>query len=126
LKFQAHVSDDFMIDGVEVYLSVTYRDGDSDYAAVPGPARRIMRFASDGTISWQDHEPMTRADPSMRLPEGMGQALLEALQRHYGGTGEVQATQAILRREQDRVDKLTDALISSQAELVARLPAEGD
>jgi len=98
--FEAHVSDDFMIDGVAVYISLKHDHG-----------RQILHISSDGTQEWADHEPLAPAEPTLKLPGEAARALLDALLRHYEGAPDMRTARQDLLHERGRVDKLTDAVI---------------
>ena len=108
MKFEAHVSDDFMIDGIAVYLSI--KDGMS---------RRILRCQPDGNSTWEDHDPLTTATPTLKLNGEAARALLDALLRFYQGSADTQTVRSDLLHERGRVDKLTEAVISIAARAVS-------
>lgn len=101
MKFEAHVSDDFMIDGVAVYLSIRH-----DKLRC-----QILRCQPDGNCTWEDHEPLTTTTPTLKLNGEAARALLDALLRFYQGSADTQTLRSDLLHERGRTDKLTDAVI---------------
>lgn len=98
--FQAHVTDEFMIDGVAIYVSMKH-----------DRARQLLRIGADGQQEWADHDPLTTADPTLKLPGEAARALLDALLRFYQGAADTQTIRADLIHERNRVDKLTSGLL---------------
>jgi hypothetical protein len=105
MTFEAHVSDDFMIDGVAIYVSIRRDAG----------GRQILHFGPNGSQDWDDHDPLTATTPTLKLPGEAARALLDALLRFYQGAADTQTLRSDLLHERGRVDKLTDAVISIAA-----------
>jgi hypothetical protein len=51
------------------------------------------------------------AEPTLRLPEDMARALLDALAAHFGGTSDVRTLRKDYMAERARVDKMIDHLV---------------
>src|SRR6266851_896046 len=101
MKFEAHVSDDFMVDGVAVYLSIRHS----------ATSRQILRCQPDGNGTWEDHDPLTATTPTLKLTGEAARALLDALLRFYQGSAGTQTLRSDLLHERGRVDKLTSDLL---------------
>jgi hypothetical protein len=56
----------------------------------------------------------TSQAPSIRLPEHVARALLDALAEHFGGTSEVQTLRKDYLAERSRVDKMIDHLTATR------------
>ena len=101
MTFDVHVSDDFMIDGVAIYVSIKHTHG-----------RQILQLGEDGRQTWTDHEPLgVVAQPTLKLPGEAARALLDALLRHYQGAADTQTLRSDLLHERNRVDKITSGLL---------------
>lgn len=96
----AYISRDFPADGVAVHLIL--RNGD-DYRAIGQPAELVFRKLEDGDAA-------TYTEPTLRLPEDIARALLDALAAHFGGTSEVQTLRKDYVAERGRVDRMIDAM----------------
>ena len=99
--FDVRVADDFMIDGLAIYVSI--KDGPAD--------RRILHIRENGT-AWDQVDPAAVTEPTLKLPGEAARALLDALLRHYQGASDMRTVRADLLHERGRVDKLTDAIIT--------------
>lgn len=96
---QAFVQFDHMRLGVSILL-VDDRGG-----------RRAIGQPTDIVFQDIEDEAVYR-EPTLRLPESMARALLDALAAHFGGTGEVQTLRKDYLAERARVDKMIDHLTS--------------
>ena len=95
--FDVRVTDDFMIDGLAVYITIRH-------SAV---SRSIMRLHGDANaVSWDDVEPAAQTEPTFKLPGEAARALLDALLRHYEGASDMRTVRSDLLHERGRVDKL--------------------
>lgn len=107
---RAYVGANFPFDGVDVYL---------------GHDLGGRRLVADPTeLSWSptpEGEATTAQPPTLRLPDDVARALLDALAAHYGGTSEVQTLRKDYLAERARVDKMIDHLTSSPVETVSRI-----
>jgi hypothetical protein len=101
MTFEVRISDDFMIDGVAIYIAI--KDG-------PG-SRRLLRLHEDGSQEWKEIAPLTTTEPTLKIPGEAAQALLDSLLRHYQGASDMHTVRADLLNERNRVDKLSSALM---------------
>ena len=99
--YEVHVSDDFMVDGLAIYLS----------QKVSPDKRRLLQFGGDFSQFWSEVSPDTVIQPTMRIPGELARALLEALLRHYEGASDMHTARADLLHERGRVDRLTAAMV---------------
>jgi len=95
------VTDDFMIDGLAIYISI--KDSPN--------ARRLLRLREDGMQEWEQIDPLTRVEPTLKLPGEAARALLDTLLRHYQGASDMHTVRQDLLHERNRVDKLTSGLM---------------
>lgn len=100
--FEVHVTDNFMVDGLSVYISLKHS----------AMERTLMRVSDHGSSRFEAIEPMMQTDPTFTIPGEAGRALLDALIRHYQGGGDLHALRQDYDAERRRVDKLTDAVIT--------------
>lgn len=56
--------------------------------------------------TWDQHKPHATYEPTLILEDEIGRALLDALNRHYGGVDDARALRADLDKERARTDKL--------------------
>jgi hypothetical protein len=99
---EVRVSDDFMIDGLAIYIA----------RRQPASPRLILRLREDGTHGWEQVEPQDTTEPTLKLGGEEARALLEALLRHYQGASDMHTMRSDLLHERERVDKLTGAVIA--------------
>jgi hypothetical protein len=97
---RAYVADDYLMDGVAVYLTEKLGDG-----------RRILAEPVDLVFTVAPPEATAPAGPTFRLREDHARALLDALTAHFGGAPEVQTLRKDYMAERTRVDKMIDHLI---------------
>jgi hypothetical protein len=97
---RAFVQPDFFRMGVSIYL--VQKVGDQRFA-VGQPVELVMREEETGAVGIQQ-------EPTLRLPESMARALLDALSAHFGGTGDMQTLRKDYLAERVRVDKMIDHL----------------
>lgn len=102
---RAFVQDDLFRMGVSIYLA--QKVGDHRYA-VGQPVDLVMREEEPGAAGMQQ-------EPTLRLPESMARALLDALSAHFGGTGDMQTLRKDYLAERARVDKMIDHLTNRSA-----------
>lgn len=102
MSWKAAVEQDFVAQGVRVYLMVRRADGTG--AVTPAVAQPV-----DVVLS--DTDPYVQVEPFLRLPEEAAHALLDALAAHFGGTSDVRALRRDLEAERKRVDRFIDHLI---------------
>lgn len=98
---RAYVQRDFARFGVSVWLG---RFGDETVDLVE-PSELVLRRTSRD-------EAATVQEPSLRIPEDMARALLDALTEHFGGYSDMQRLHADYQAERKRVDKMIDHLTS--------------
>lgn len=98
---EVRVTDDFMIDGLAVYVSMKHSS----------THRQIMHYHGENAVSWDDVDPVAITEPTLKLPGEAARALLDALLRHYQGASDMHTVRADLLHERDRVDKLTSGLL---------------
>ena len=94
---KARVEPDIVVDGVAIHLAIS----------TPGGMDVVQPLDLTTAVA----DPATRSEPALRLPDGLAQALLDALARHYGGAVDARTMRSDLLAERARVDKLTDAVI---------------
>nr|MDT0660843.1 hypothetical protein [Micromonospora sp. DSM 115978] len=75
----------------------------SGRSAIAEPVDLVMREVDDAE---------SQGAPTLRIPEEMARALLDALSAHFGGTSEVMTLRADYRAERDRVDRMINYLTS--------------
>jgi hypothetical protein len=98
---QIRIAGDMLADGISVYVS---RKGD-------GIPRQILHVAQGGRwTEWDDLDPHGAVSeepaPTIRLTDDQGRALLDALLRHYQGSGDYHTLRADYLAERKRVDDL--------------------
>lgn len=94
---RAHVFPDFSRPGGGVSIWMV-RD-------VPGGVERLEPTALVVT-RMSEEEMAAQQEPSLRLPEDIARALLDALARHFGGVSDVQTLRQDYLAERARVDKM--------------------
>lgn len=115
---RAQVADDFTFMTGGIHFRIALCDVDQRGY----PVRTIQRLHRTPTMNpiWQpisDEErqglmPSASDDTAIwHLPEGCGEALTDALVRHFRGIAPDAAMAALLSHEQERRDKLEEALI---------------
>lgn len=81
-----------------------------------GQDRYAVGLPTDIVFRDQDADAAgTYQEPTLRLPESIARALLDALAAHFGGTAEVQTLRGDYLAERARVDKMIDHLTSRPA-----------
>lgn len=103
MSTRAYVQTDFTrFDGVAIHIVRERSDGEVDLML---PAELVMQRVSregSGVVT----------EPSLRLPEDMARALLDALSAHFGGSSDVQTLRKDYMAERARVDKMIDCLVT--------------
>lgn len=100
------ISDAVSFDGIDIWLGLRYTPTET----------KVMQFGPDGIHSFKDPEPQyTPVTPTMHLPHEFARALLDQLFRYYAGAQDLHTVRSDLLHERERVDKLVDALIESNA-----------
>jgi hypothetical protein len=99
LQTRAHVVDEFWRDGVGIYLV----DTENGNRRVAEPVDFVWSPVAEAV------EVAVQA-PTLRMPEHVARALLDALAAHFGGTSEVQTLRKDYMAERARVDKMIDHL----------------
>lgn len=105
-RSRAYVSDDFARNGVSIFLA--HDRGNGRALANPVELAWSEAAASEAAAGWVH-------DPTLRLPDDVARALLDALVAHYGGTSEVQTLRKDYLAERARVDKMIDHLTTARA-----------
>jgi hypothetical protein len=102
----------FAADGVDIGISMAEVDERGFPLKTHAVLRMMPQNETDRTIRFQwhivlDHERAIELQfpHIIRLPEGVGQALLEALSRNYHGSADVHRMDADLGRERARRDE---------------------
>lgn len=95
------VSDDFMVDGLAIWISLKQ-----------GQSRRLLRLGTQGERTWEEIDPQTNVEPTLKLDGESARSLLDALLRHYQGASDMHTVRSDLLHERGRVDKLTAAVIA--------------
>jgi hypothetical protein len=89
-------------------------DGLAIWLAMGQPGQRLIAEAV--RLEWRTTEPaVALAEPTLRLPDDVARALLDALTAHYGGAPELQSLRKDYVAERGRVDKMIDHLIGGGA-----------
>lgn len=101
---RARVDHDFTYDGVAIWLGRKRDDG----MEVMLPVDPVMQSVPAAAAASPD-------GPSLRLPEDMARALLDALSAHFAGTSDVQTLRKDYLAERARVDKMIDRLTRTEA-----------
>lgn len=84
-----------------------------------GGTTRIGRISPEGYVTWEDHDRLNVIDrPTMVLDDEVARELLAALAHHFRATSLTSDREDLLH-ERGRVDKLTDAMIKAQADMIA-------
>jgi hypothetical protein len=99
---RAFVQQDFARFGVAVYL--VQESGEQRYAI--GLPTDLVFQDMDRT------EAAAIQEPTLRMPEDMARALLDALAAHFGGTSDTLTLRKDYMAERARVDKMIDHLVS--------------
>lgn len=104
---RAHIQPDYTrFSGIAIYLT---KRGPNDTTDVMLPVNPTW-------CTYQAHEAAELSQqPSLRLPDDMARALLDALSAHYGGTTDVRTLRKDYDAERSRVDRLLDAAIKRGA-----------
>jgi hypothetical protein len=93
------IAPDYSPDGIAIWVS----------RRIDGLGRKVLHL--DGNRqSWDDTPASAETDPTLRLEDDAGRALLDALTRHYQGTADLHTARADLLHERGRVDRLLAAL----------------
>jgi len=96
---QVRIMTDFAADGIAIYVVLRTTD------------RHILHFRN-GMPEWEAIPADGRTvDPTLRLSDGHGRALLNALLQHYNGTPDSHTQREDLMHERERRDKLEDAVV---------------
>lgn len=98
-EYRVHVGSDYGRWG-GVAVTITARNGTQ--IAIGLPTEMMMQDVPDSGV-YPDA-------PTMRIPDNLGRALLEALSAHYGGIADLQEARRDLNLERKRVDKLLDVV----------------
>jgi hypothetical protein len=102
---EVRVAENYPVDCIDIWVRETI-DGQ----------RRFLHYG-DGRWEWA--EPGAEPQPTLRLPDHAGRALLEQLTRHYSGAQDLHMVRADLLHERGRVDALI-ATVSDLAQIGAR------
>jgi hypothetical protein len=100
---EARVSENFMADGIDIWIRMSYDGG-----------RRMLHFR-DGQAQWDEIDGSEQG-PTLTIPDDAGRSLLEQLMRHYSGAQDLHTVRSDLLHERGRVDQL----IRTVSELAGR------
>ena len=100
---RAHVEAHFARGDLSIFLGWT--TSDSDTMRVVLPADFVVEEQTANT---------TVSAPSMRIPEDLARALLDALSQHFGGSSDVRSLRNDYDAERRRVDKLIGYLTAPE------------
>jgi hypothetical protein len=110
---QVRISEDMLADGISVWIS-----------RKPGEMpRQVLHVAEGGRwTEWADLDPHETGDvdPTIRLDDDLGRALLDALLRHYQGSGDYHTLRADYLHERGRVDRMIGVLDNAVNKAVSR------
>jgi hypothetical protein len=98
--YQVHVTDEFMADGISIWISRKFESLD----------REILRISGDAH-TWERLPDATVTEPTFRLDGESAHALLEAMVRHYQGAEDTRTMRQDLLHERTRRDKLEDHIM---------------
>lgn len=100
-EFRVHVGTDFgRWEGLAIHVAARIRG--QLHLAQPMDVTAAAEPIVEGA-SYSDQ-------PTLRIPDALGRALLEALSAHYGGVADVRQARRDLDRESARVDRLLEAM----------------
>lgn len=80
----------------------------------PGPGTRLILRLEGAEVRWEPYEAGTEVAPSLRLPDEVARALLDALHLHFAGASDTRSLRADYNHERGRVDRLIGALIEGR------------
>jgi hypothetical protein len=103
MNWRVVIEDDFPAQGIALRIG----DVIGDRVNVVMPTEIVLQ-AHDRNVTWPD-------GPSLRLPDDLGRALLDALSAHYGGTSDTRTLRRDYEHERGRVDRLIGHLVGSPA-----------
>lgn len=74
----------------------------------------VVRIDTNGAVVETGGDPLTRPDPEpyLKIPIVLAAGLLDALSRHFGGSGDTRQLRKDYDAERARVDRLIEHLIS--------------
>jgi hypothetical protein len=102
-EFRVHVGTDFgRWQGLAVYVAARIQG--QLHLAQPVDLTNALEPIPEGA-SYADQ-------PTLRIPDALGRALLEALSAHYGGVADVRQALRDRDRESGRVDRLLEVVSS--------------
>lgn len=97
MSARAYATTDYARRGVAIYLTGERHYGSGPVTAIGQPTEIVMTdIADEGAV----------AEPTLRLPDDMARALLDALSAHYGGTTDMRSLRKDYDDERRRVDRL--------------------
>jgi len=100
MTIQVAIIDDIMANGISIAIRNKREIGGGYLLATEIKGGRIhWEFITDNDI--REQRP-----PTLHLEEDVARALLDALMRHYQGSGDLRTTRADLLHERGRVDNL--------------------
>lgn len=90
------IAQDWSADGIAVQIARRFsRD-----------AIMVMHVGAGGWNTWDTSDPAILQEPSFRLPDDVGRALLDALTRHYQGASDTHTVREDMLHERKRVDDM--------------------
>lgn len=99
MTWRVRIVPDAAIDGVAIQIAHHIGDGYTE----------IVTFTQSAEVQ---PSGAYMSQPSLKLDDGLGRALLDALAEHYGNSSGGRQQRADFEHERKRVDKLTDAVIT--------------
>jgi hypothetical protein len=99
MTWRVAILPDATIDGVAIQIAHRIGDGYTE----------VVTFTQSTEIQ---PAGVYMPQPSLKLEDGLGRALLDALAEHYGNASGGRQQRADFEHERNRVDRLTDAVIT--------------
>jgi hypothetical protein len=114
---RAYVHHNYPVSPDSITVSIVMHPPEGSFDVRP----RILRLGGDAfRVAWDEIPPDGEiVEPTLRLDDSSGRALLDALGRHYEGAEDTRALRRDYDAERKRNDKLTDAIIGIAQELAA-------
>lgn len=114
MSIRAHISETRLLYGIDI----TIADHRSDVI-------RILHLTDDGGMRWDEISrteaaPAEVIEPTVRLPQEAGRALLDALMHHYQGAEDTRQIRRDYDAERKRVDEQAKVIGDIARTLAAR------
>jgi hypothetical protein len=101
------------IDGIAVRLGLRYSETEM----------MVAKVEEWGGLSWTPIDPMEGAPATLKISHEFGRALLDALLRHYQGSGDYHQLRKDYEHEQGRVDRLITVVSDSLDKMIDQFDA---